>query len=237
MIVGGAIFSMISASNASILAGSRVAVVDESPGASAGAGRLRERRTKTPVAALAAVGGSIAVFALALPLQVACPLRQLGAVAGAFDGECGFDRAPPAVSGHCSAVSRALRSVAACVGHRGQRLSDAPGFRHGRRCWRWPPSRRASRVRGRGALRGAGRVRAGLEGGGVARVAVRSGLSRSVAGVQSQHRGAAPAAGFVDRSRAGRRGHLVARGPGARAIAAVAGARPCGPGKRGNGRP
>ncbi len=69
VIVGGALFSMISASNASILAGSRVAL---------SMSRLRHlprsfsrvsARTRTPVVALLAVGGSIAAFALLLPLE------------------------------------------------------------------------------------------------------------------------------------------------------------------------
>ena len=69
VIVGGAIFSMISASNASILAGSRVALSMSRLGHLPGLVGFVSARTKTPVAALAAVGGSIAVFALALPLQ------------------------------------------------------------------------------------------------------------------------------------------------------------------------
>ncbi len=69
VIVGGALFSMISASNASIMAGSRVAL---------SMSRLRHLprvfgrvgvRTRTPGVALLAVGGSIAAFALLLPLE------------------------------------------------------------------------------------------------------------------------------------------------------------------------
>ncbi len=69
VIVGGALFSMISASNASILAGSRVAL---------SMSRLRHlprlfgrvsARTHTPVAALVAVGSAIGIFALVLPLE------------------------------------------------------------------------------------------------------------------------------------------------------------------------
>ena len=69
VIVGGAIFSMISASNASILAGSRVALSMSSlrhlPRI---VGRV-SARTHTPIVALLAVGGAIAVFALWLPLE------------------------------------------------------------------------------------------------------------------------------------------------------------------------
>ena len=69
VIVGGALFSMISASNASILAGSRVAL---SMSALRHLPRLFGRvsaRTHTPVVALLAVGGGIGAFALALPLE------------------------------------------------------------------------------------------------------------------------------------------------------------------------
>ncbi|MCY4398036.1 MAG: amino acid permease [Gemmatimonadetes bacterium] len=69
VIVGGAIFSMISASNASILAGSRVALAMSQlrhlPGV---VGRIGAR-TQTPFVALLAVGGAIGVFALLLPLE------------------------------------------------------------------------------------------------------------------------------------------------------------------------
>ena len=69
VIVGGALFSMISASNASILAGSRVAL---SMSQLRHLPRLFARvsaRTHTPVVALLAVGGAIGVFALLLPLE------------------------------------------------------------------------------------------------------------------------------------------------------------------------
>lgn len=69
VIVGGAIFSMISASNASILAGSRVALSMSRLGHLPRVVGFVSGRTKTPVAALAAVAGSIAVFALLLPLE------------------------------------------------------------------------------------------------------------------------------------------------------------------------
>ena len=69
VIVGGALFSMISASNASILAGSRVALsmsrLRHLPGF---LGRI-SARTRTPAIALLAVGGAIAAFAILLPLE------------------------------------------------------------------------------------------------------------------------------------------------------------------------
>ena len=69
VIVTGAIFSMISASNASILAGSRVALsmsrLRHLPGL---IGRI-SARTQTPFVALLAVGGGIGAFALVLPLE------------------------------------------------------------------------------------------------------------------------------------------------------------------------
>ncbi len=69
VIVGGAIFSMISASNASILAGSRVVLSMSRLGHLPGLIGFVSARTKTPVAALVAIAGSIGVFALLLPLQ------------------------------------------------------------------------------------------------------------------------------------------------------------------------
>ena len=69
VIVGGAIFSMISASNASILAGSRVALsMSQLRHLPRLVGRI-SARTHTPFVALLAVGGAIAVFALWLPLE------------------------------------------------------------------------------------------------------------------------------------------------------------------------
>ncbi len=69
VIVGGALFSMISASNASILAGSRVALsmshLRHLPGVF---GRINAR-SQTPIYALVAVGGAIGIFALLLPLE------------------------------------------------------------------------------------------------------------------------------------------------------------------------
>ena len=69
VIVGGALFSMVSASNASILAASRVAL------AMSRLGHLPRRigtinaQTRTPVVALLLVGGAIGAFAAALPLE------------------------------------------------------------------------------------------------------------------------------------------------------------------------
>ena len=69
VIVGGALFSMISASNASILAGSRVALsMSELRHLPRLFGRI-SARTHTPFVALMAVGGAIGVFALLLPLE------------------------------------------------------------------------------------------------------------------------------------------------------------------------
>ena len=69
VIVGGALFSMISASNASILAGSRVALSMSRLGHLPAVVGMVSGRTRTPVAALAAVGGAIGAFALVLPLE------------------------------------------------------------------------------------------------------------------------------------------------------------------------
>ena len=69
VIVGGAIFSMISASNASILAGSRVALsMSQLRHLPRLVGRI-SARTHTPFVALLAVGGAIAIFAILLPLE------------------------------------------------------------------------------------------------------------------------------------------------------------------------
>ena len=69
VIVAGAIFSMISASNASILAGSRVALsMSQLRHLPRLFGRI-SARTQTPFVALLAVGGAIGVFALWLPLE------------------------------------------------------------------------------------------------------------------------------------------------------------------------
>ncbi len=69
VIVGGAIFSMISASNASILAGSRVALsMSHRSHLPRFFGRI-SARTHTPYAAVLAAGTSIGLFALVLPLE------------------------------------------------------------------------------------------------------------------------------------------------------------------------
>ncbi len=69
VIVGGALFSMISASNASIMAGSRVAMamahLNHLPTL---LGRVHPK-THTPVAALILVGVAIGIFAVLLPLE------------------------------------------------------------------------------------------------------------------------------------------------------------------------
>lgn len=69
VIVGGALFSMISASNASILAGSRVMLsmswLRQLP---RGFGAVNPR-TRTPIVSLVLVSGTILLFALALPLE------------------------------------------------------------------------------------------------------------------------------------------------------------------------
>ena len=69
VIVGGAIFSMISASNASIMAGSRVALsMSHRRHLPRFFARIGER-THTPFAAVLAAGASIGLFALVLPLE------------------------------------------------------------------------------------------------------------------------------------------------------------------------
>ena len=69
VIVGGAIFSMISASNASIMAGSRVALsMSQLRHLPRFFGRIGAR-TRTPFVAVLAAGGSIGIFALLLPLE------------------------------------------------------------------------------------------------------------------------------------------------------------------------
>ena len=69
VIVGGALFSMISASNASIMAGSRVALsMSHLRHLPRLVGRIGAR-THTPFVAVLAAGGSIGIFALLLPLE------------------------------------------------------------------------------------------------------------------------------------------------------------------------
>jgi amino acid transporter/nucleotide-binding universal stress UspA family protein len=69
VIVGGAIFSMISASNASIMAGSRVALSMSQLGHLPKEIGIINERTRTPIMALFAVCGLILVFILVLPLE------------------------------------------------------------------------------------------------------------------------------------------------------------------------
>lgn len=69
VIIAGAIFSMVSASNASIMAGSRVVLAMSQLGHFPEAFGSISKRTKTPIVATMLVGGSILVFALALPLE------------------------------------------------------------------------------------------------------------------------------------------------------------------------
>ena len=69
VIVGGALFSMISASNASILAGSRVALSMSRRGHLPQELGTINRQTRTPISALMLVGIGIALFASLLPLE------------------------------------------------------------------------------------------------------------------------------------------------------------------------
>jgi len=69
VVVGGAIFSMISASNASIMAGSRVALAMSRLGHLPVEMAAIHPETRTPVVALTLVGGSILLFSLMLPLE------------------------------------------------------------------------------------------------------------------------------------------------------------------------
>ena len=69
VIIGGAIFSMISASNASIMAGSRVTLAMSQLGHLPREFGTINQRTKTPIVALFAVAGIIAFFCLTLPLE------------------------------------------------------------------------------------------------------------------------------------------------------------------------
>ncbi len=69
VIVAGAIFSMVSASNASIMAGSRVALAMSHLGHLPREIGLINHRTRTPIVALLLVGGAIALFTVSLPLE------------------------------------------------------------------------------------------------------------------------------------------------------------------------
>jgi len=69
VIVAGALFSMVSASNASIMAGSRVTMSMSQLGHfPKGFGAINER-TRTPVVSLVLVGGTIALFSIELSLE------------------------------------------------------------------------------------------------------------------------------------------------------------------------
>lgn len=69
IIVAGAVFSMVSASNASIMAGSRVALAMSRLGhLPTGIGAI-DPKTRTPIVALILVGGTIFMFAVSLELE------------------------------------------------------------------------------------------------------------------------------------------------------------------------
>jgi amino acid transporter/nucleotide-binding universal stress UspA family protein len=69
VIIAGAIFSMISASNASIMAGSRVILAMSNLQHMPKEIGMINTRTKTPIIAVMAVGGVIMIFTLILPLE------------------------------------------------------------------------------------------------------------------------------------------------------------------------
>lgn len=69
VIIGGAIFSMISASNASIMAGSRVVLSMSQLGHLPNEIGVINARTKTPIISVLLIGGTILVFTLILPLE------------------------------------------------------------------------------------------------------------------------------------------------------------------------
>lgn len=69
VIIGGAIFSMVSASNASIMAGSRVMLSMSQLGHMPRAAGIIDSKTRTPIIAVALVSGAILFFALLLPLE------------------------------------------------------------------------------------------------------------------------------------------------------------------------
>lgn len=69
VIVGGALFSMISASNASIMAGSRVILSMSRLGHLPQEFGIVNPQTRTPVIALILVGGGILAFTVAMPLE------------------------------------------------------------------------------------------------------------------------------------------------------------------------
>lgn len=69
VIIAGAIFSMVSASNASIMAGSRVMLSMSQLGHLPKEIGVINGRTRTPIVAVMFVGGAILIFALILPLE------------------------------------------------------------------------------------------------------------------------------------------------------------------------
>jgi amino acid transporter/nucleotide-binding universal stress UspA family protein len=69
VIVAGALFSMVSASNASIMAGSRVALSMSRRGHLPKEIGAINAQTRTPIIAIVLVGGGIGTFALLLPLE------------------------------------------------------------------------------------------------------------------------------------------------------------------------
>jgi amino acid transporter len=69
VIIGGALFSMISASNASIMAGSRVALAMSQLGHLPMEIGTINRKTRTPIIALFLVGGTILLFIIVMPLE------------------------------------------------------------------------------------------------------------------------------------------------------------------------
>ncbi len=69
VIIGGAIFSMVSASNASIMAGSRVVLSMSQLRHLPREIGLINAQTRTPIIAVMLVGGAILIFALILPLE------------------------------------------------------------------------------------------------------------------------------------------------------------------------
>ena len=69
VIIAGAIFSMVSASNASIMAGSRVMLSMSNLGHMPKEVGVINRETRTPIISVVLVGGAITVFALILPLE------------------------------------------------------------------------------------------------------------------------------------------------------------------------
>jgi APA family basic amino acid/polyamine antiporter len=69
VIIGGAIFSMVSASNASIMAGSRVMLSMSHLGHLPQELGVINPQTRTPIISVLLVGGAILIFAISLPLE------------------------------------------------------------------------------------------------------------------------------------------------------------------------